>query len=43
MLKVVLEAASEPFGVLPLLLVVVAALALITAVFVLRFKRKGDK
>ena len=43
MLKVVMEASSEPFGVLPLLFVVVAALALITAIFVLRYNRKGDK
>jgi len=43
MLNVVMEAASEPFGVLPLLLIVVAAIALITAIFLLRYKRKGDK
>ena len=42
MLKVVMEAAGEP--VWPLLLVVVAAaIALVTVVFVLRFRRKGDK
>ena len=43
MLKVVLEAASEPSGLLPLLLIIVAALALVSAIFLIRYKRKGDK
>ncbi len=43
MLKVVMEASAEPSGVLPLVFVVVAALALITAMLVLRYRRKGDK
>jgi hypothetical protein len=43
MLKVVLEAAPEPSGLLPLLLIIVAALALVSAIFLLRYKRKGDK
>ena len=40
MLKVVLEAA-EPSNLLPLLFIVVAAIALVTAIFLLRYKRKG--
>jgi hypothetical protein len=43
MLKVVMEAAGERFGVWPLLLIVVAALALVTMIFVLRYRRKGEK
>ena len=43
MWKVVMEAAAESFGVLPLLIILVAAIALVTAVFLLRYKRKGDK
>jgi hypothetical protein len=43
MLKVVMEAAGESFGLWPLLLVVVAALALVATIFVLRFRRKGDR
>ncbi len=41
MLNVVMEAAGE--SVLPLLLIPVAALALIAAILLLRYKRKGDK
>ena len=41
MLKVVMEAAGEP--VWPLLLIVVAALALGGTIFLLRYRRKGDK
>ena len=43
MLKVVLEAAAEPSGLLPLVLIPVAALALIATIFLFRYKRKGDK
>jgi hypothetical protein len=43
MFKVVLEAAAEPSGLWPLLLIIVAALALVSAIFLLRYKRKGDK
>jgi hypothetical protein len=43
MLKVVMEAAGEPLGVLPLVLIPVAALALVATIFLLRYKRKGDK
>jgi hypothetical protein len=41
MLKVVLEAAAEPSGLLPLLIILVAAIALVTAIFLVRYKRKG--
>ena len=41
--KVVLEAGTEPSSLLPLLFIVVAALVLVGAIFVLRYRRKGDK
>ena len=41
MLKVVLEAAAEPSGLLPLLIILLAAIALVTAIFLVRYKRKG--
>ena len=40
MLKVVMEAAGEP--VLPLVLILVAAIAFIGTIFLVRYKRKGD-
>ena len=43
MWKVVMEAAAEPSGLLPLLLIVVAALGLVGTIFLLRYKRKGEK
>lgn len=44
MLKVVLEAAAQQPGVSPLLFVaLVAPVALVVAVFWLRYRRKGDK
>jgi hypothetical protein len=43
MLKVVMEASAEPFNSVPYLIVlVIAAIALVTAVFLVRY-RKGDK
>ena len=43
MLKVVRDAAPEQFGFAPLLIVLlVAAVALVTVVFLLRYRRKGD-
>ena len=43
MLKVVMDVAPEQFGFAPLLIVLLlAAVALVTAVFLLRFRRKGD-
>ena len=41
MLKVVLEAAAEPSGLLPLLIILIAAIALVAAIFLVRYKRKG--
>ena len=43
MLNVVLEAAAESTGLLPLLFILLAAIALVTAIFLLRYRRKGDK
>lgn len=44
MLTVVMEVASDQPGVSPLLLVaLVAPVALVVAVFLIRYRRKGDK
>ena len=44
MLKVVMDVAPEPFSFAPLLLVLlVAAVALVTAIFLVRFRRRGDR
>jgi len=44
MLKVVLEADAEPFSSVPLLIVVlVAVIVLVAMVFLVRYRRKGDK
>lgn len=43
MLKVVLDVAPEGFAYAPLLIVlVVAAVALVLVIFLVRFRRKGD-
>jgi hypothetical protein len=44
MLKVVMDVAPEQFGFSPLLIILLlAAVALVTVVFLLRYRRKGDK
>ena len=44
MLKVVMDAAPEQFSFAPLLLILLAAaVALVAAVFLVRFRRKGGK
>lgn len=44
MLRVVLDVAPGQFDFLPLLLVLLLApVALVTAVYLLRYRRKGDK
>ena len=43
MLKVIMDVAPEQFSFAPLLIILlVAAVALVTAVFLLRYRRKGD-
>ncbi len=43
MLKVVMDVAPEQFGFSPLLMILLlAAVALVTTVFLLRYRRKGN-
>jgi hypothetical protein len=43
MFTVVMETATQPTSLLPLLVVLVAAILLVSAILLLRYRRKGDK